>query len=95
MAFFLDAYWPHTRRGTYTLTIEETDEQAVGLHTEPFEFVKPASDGGAVARALEFLSRAQIESVKPRSEAAQDAASPAGAGGVTPRQPGAPANVRT
>jgi hypothetical protein len=27
MAFFLDAYWPETRRGSYTLTIEETGER--------------------------------------------------------------------
>ena len=34
MAFFIDAAWAgHPKRGSYTLTIEETGEQAAQEHT--------------------------------------------------------------
>jgi RNA polymerase sigma factor (sigma-70 family) len=74
LAFFLDAYWPQTRRGSYTLTIEETGEPAVGEHTG-----KADSDASTVTidKGLEFLSN-------QRREAAKDAASPARAAGAEP-----------
>ena len=38
MAFFLDTYAGNPKRGSYTLTIEETGEQAVGEHTIKADF---------------------------------------------------------
>ena len=81
-AFFLDAYWPYTRRGSYTLTIEETGEQAVGEHTSTADL-----DVIIVNEGIQFLNKA-------RSEAAKAAASPARAGGESPREPRAGGDVK-
>lgn len=74
MAFFLDTYAGHPKRGTYTLTIEETGEQAAEGHTikAPFE--------GIVTKRVRSIGK------RPPGDATGPA-SPAGVG-KTPRPDG-------
>ena len=57
MAFFLDTWPGDPKRGSYTLTIEETGEQAAEEHT-----IKAPIDGIITKEALRLFD-------KPRSEA--------------------------
>jgi hypothetical protein len=59
MAFFLDTYAGDPKRGSYTLTIEETGEQSAQEHT-----IKAPIDGIITKEGLRLFD-------KPRSEAAK------------------------
>ena len=106
MAFFLDTYAGNPKRGSYTLTIEETSEQAVGQHTiksgsntiivnEPIKFLdkprsKAAKDAASPARSEELV----IQTDHPKSRAAKAAASPARAVRESRREPRASGDVK-
>jgi RNA polymerase sigma factor (sigma-70 family) len=72
MAFFLDTYASNPKRGSYTLTIEETGEQAVTEHTvkAPFDgIIIKAPSGGTVTKWMKAAN-------KRRSDTPKDSASP-------------------
>ncbi len=74
-AFFLDTWPGHPKRGSYTLTIEETGEQAAKEHTIKAGFdVITVNEILATDKRIKYLN-------KPRSEAAKNAPSPARGGG--------------
>jgi hypothetical protein len=75
IAFFLDAYYPYTRRGSYTLTIEETGAQAVGEHATNADL-----DMIIANEQIKFFN-------KPESGATHAVELPARAGGESPREP--------
>jgi hypothetical protein len=71
MAFFIDAAWAgHPKRGSYTLTIEETGEQAVSEHT-----IKAPVDGIATKRELRYVHLTRDVAPK-RDDVPKDSASP-------------------
>jgi RNA polymerase sigma factor (sigma-70 family) len=81
-AFFLGGSPDDPKRGSYTLTIEETGEQAVGEHT-----IKADSDAIIYTGLIGADGKGSKSLNKPRSEAAKDNASPARAGGGSRRKP--------
>jgi hypothetical protein len=73
LAFFLDTYAGDPKRGSYTLTIEETGQQAAAEHT-----IRAGFDGIIVNKKVLVTDHRMIFLDKPRSEATKNAASPAG-----------------
>jgi RNA polymerase sigma factor (sigma-70 family) len=71
MAFFIDAGWAgHQKRGSYTLTIEETGEQAVNEHTIGAPF-----DGIVTKREMRYFNSNRGAAQKP-DDVRKDSASP-------------------
>jgi hypothetical protein len=76
MAFFLDTWAGHPKRGSYTLTIEETGDQAAAEHTTKAPFDGIITNRGRsvnIDRSIRPVRSANID----RSHISADTASPA------------------
>jgi RNA polymerase sigma factor (sigma-70 family) len=79
MAVFLDTYTGGTKRGSYTLTVEETGEQAVEEQTIKEHVIRAPFD---------FIITGRIQDIqKKRSDAPKDSAAPPPTGGESRRNP--------
>jgi RNA polymerase sigma factor (sigma-70 family) len=72
MAFFLDTWPGHPKRGSYTLTVAESGEQAVGEHT-----IKAPFDGIVVKRMLDNPVASTVAQELMKASPKPDPASPA------------------